>query len=719
MRLSHRLYSVGWLLALWVLLSATLLVDLQPGDSRLEVGAVSPLSIRAPERVTFQSEVRTLREREKAAGAVEPVYSPPDRSQAVRQTGTVDAVATYLDAIRADPYATDTRKIEQIRALQPIQFDPAIAETILTLPEVEWREVVAETQRLVDAQMRAEIRESRLPAIQRGLPNQISVSLSDQQAQVVGAWAGGLITPNTFLDAERTEQLREAARAAVPPVEVTYEAGQIVVREGEIVQSEQVEALQALGLQGPARTLGTSLATALFLFLLVVVFLMYIQRIHPEHWVNPRAMGMIIAILAALTLGARIILPDHVLLSYLFPTSIAAMLLAVLLGVDVAIVATIILSLVVGYLTNSIEMATYTFVGGMVAALLLWRVERLGAFVWTGVLVGLTNLGVVLAFSLLDVSRTWIDMATLGGMALLNGAASASLALAGFYVLSNFLGITTFVQLMELAHPNHPLFRALLLQAPGTYHHTIIVSNLAERAAEAVGADVLLVRVGAYYHDVGKIANPHFFIENQADGVNLHDTIDDPYRSAEIILDHVPEGVRLARRYKLPRRIVDMIAQHHGTTSVAWFHARACQVEGEESVDLAHFQYPGPKPQSREAAILMLADTVEATARAVKPAGVEEIDLLVRKLMATKLSEGQLDECDLNLRDMDTMRRAFVDVLQGIYHPRISYPERVPALASVPSPLPVKAELLPAQVESHERPEQPSAADRPAVGSTG
>jgi cyclic-di-AMP phosphodiesterase PgpH len=243
---------------------------------------------------------------------------------------------------------------------------------------------------------------------------------------------------------------------------------------------------------------------------------------------------------------------------------------------------------------------------------------------------------------------------------------------------------------MELARPTHPLFRELLLTAPGTYHHSIIVGNLAESAAEAVGADPMLVRVGAYYHDVGKTKNPHFFIENQTDGINPHDALNDPYKSAEIIITHVTEGVRLAQRHKLPRKIIDFIQEHHGTTTVGWFHRKAIEQEGAENVDAAAFRYPGPKPQSREMAILMLADTVEATARAVKPAGASEIDQLIRKAIVTKLGEGQFDEADLSLRDIEKIRRAFLNILQGIYHPRIAYPEgqKLPqalSAASVPA----------------------------------
>ncbi len=718
----RRLYRIGWALLLWALLLVVMVVQVQTNQTNLEVGKVSQRDTRAPERISYTSEIRTQRERERVASAIAPIYTAPDRSQAIQQTSTVLTMQSFLDAVRADPFGDEARKRRYIAALQPLQFAPGTVALILSLPDEGWQAVVSETLRVVDTTMRSEIREGQIASVLNRLPNQISVSLTEEQAQIVTEWAGGLVVPNSLIDNERTEAARQEARNAIAPIPVTYEPEQIVIREGEVVTPEHIEAVEFLGLQQPARPLGEMVATGLFLMLLVTVVLLYLSRIHPEHWNNPRVMALLVALLVALVIGARILMPGHVLLSYLYPTAAVAMLLGVLLGVDVALLVTVVLSLIVGFLTGSIELVTYTFVGGAVASLALWRVENLGVFVWAGVLVGLTNAVTVLTFVLLKGSHNWVDLAVLSGMGMLNGAISASLTLVGFYVLSSFLGITTFLQLMELARPTHPLFRELLLQAPGTYHHSIIVSNLAERAAEAVGADMLLLRVGAYYHDIGKMKNAHYFVENQADGVNLHDALDNPYQSAEIIVDHVLEGLRLAKKYKLPRRIIDFIAEHHGTTSVAWFYHKACQQDGEENVEEADFSYPGPAPQTREAAILMLADTVEATARAVKPGSEEEVDALVRKSITTKLSHGQLDECDLNLRDMERIRQSFVEVLQGIYHPRIAYPE-----GRQPTTLRGGSAALPHPTSNHgrvhedkdERAEPDPTPGRPSVGTAG
>jgi len=237
-------------------------------------------------------------------------------------------------------------------------------------------------------------------------------------------------------------------------------------------------------------------------------------------------------------------------------------------------------------------------------------------------------------------------------------------------------GITTSLQLLDLARPTHPLFRQLLLKAPGTYHHSIIVGNMAERAAELVGADPLLARVGAYYHDIGKTQRPYFYIENQAEGSNPHDRLD-PKTSAQIIIGHVRDGVALAREYGLPERVQDIIAQHHGTTTAAFFYRTAskeAKEQGTGEVNEDDFRYPGPRPDTREAAIVMLAD-VEAVVRSVRPASPAEMEDLIRQFIEEKLISGQLDRCHLTLRDLDHIREAFSGVLKSIFHPRIQYPE--------------------------------------------
>jgi hypothetical protein len=227
---------------------------------------------------------------------------------------------------------------------------------------------------------------------------------------------------------------------------------------------------------------------------------------------------------------------------------------------------------------------------------------------------------------------------------------------------------------MELSRPTHPLLRQLLLNAPGTYHHTILVSNLAERGAEAIGADAFLTRVGAYYHDIGKTARPYFFSENIADGVSPHENLD-PQTSAQIIISHVADGVDLARKYGLPAPIQDFIREHHGTQLVKYFYYQAQQLtDGTEEVVEAEFRYPGPDPKSKETAILMLADVCEAAVRAERPGSRQELDALLDKLITERVLDGSLEQSDLTLGELSKIKQVFSQVLQGVHHPRIRYP---------------------------------------------
>ncbi len=690
------------MILLWAFLFLVLALEVRAGP-RLEPGMVSRDSLRAPERLTYTSILRTDRARDRAAGEVNDIFSPPDRSLAVQQVSNVEAIARFIDAVRADAYATESQKERYLSEIQLIQFAPDQIDSILTLPDPRWQLVVDETVRLVDRKMRGEIREGTMNIVLSGLPQDVDLELADEESELVLAWASSLIIPNTYLDTERTEQARNERRSAVAPVEQTYEAEQIIIREGEIVTPEQVEALQQFGLYQPQRAATEYIGIGIFALLLALTLTAYMVKEHHEFFTNFRIMGWLLVTLVGLAVGIRWVMTEHPLLAYLLPTATTGMLLGVLLGVDVAVVVTVVIAMLVGFVTNSLELIVYTLIGGVIASLSLKRVERLGVFVWTGFLVGVANVAVIVTFALSRGIGDWYDLASAAGVGMINGAASASLALGGFYVLSNLVGITTFIQLMDLSRPNHPLFRELLLNAPGTYHHSIVVSNLSEAAAEAIGADMLLVRVGAYYHDVGKIKNPHFFVENQTEGVNAHDTLNDPYKSAEIIVGHVKEGVALAKKHRVPGRIQDFIRQHHGTTTVAFFLAKAIERDGAALVDESRFHYTGPKPQWRETAILMLADSVEAVTRAKKPTSIDSIDKIVRDIITERLTDGQLDECTLTLLDLNTIREAFVKVLQGIYHPRIAYPDKVKAapIPLIAAPEPALRPALPGDI-SHE-----------------
>jgi putative nucleotidyltransferase with HDIG domain len=338
------------------------------------------------------------------------------------------------------------------------------------------------------------------------------------------------------------------------------------------------------------------------------------------------------------------------------------------------LIAQVLLCLAVGQITGGgLELVLYNLASGLIGVYALRRVNRINTFVWAGVYVMFANVVTVITFMLLDGS---LDTLRLGQSALagvINGVLATILTLGGYSLLGMAFNITTKLQLLDLARPTHPLMRQLLLKAPGTYHHSIMVGNMAEQAAEMVNADALLARVGAFYHDIGKTVRPYFFSENQVDSPNPHDLLD-PETSAQIIRSHTSDGLSLARKYRLPRAISAFVTEHHGTSRISYFYHKACQEYGEENVDRAAYQHIGPRPQTKETAIVMLADACEATVRSVRPHDPKELEELIRSIVSKTVTSGQLDVAPMTLREIDVIASSFVNTLQGVFHPRISYP---------------------------------------------
>ncbi len=317
-------------------------------------------------------------------------------------------------------------------------------------------------------------------------------------------------------------------------------------------------------------------------------------------------------------------------------------------------------------------------IGSFSAIVILRKHRSIGAFIKTGFISGLICVPIVVSYQFVNASYApdMTGLISLSGASLLCGLVSAGLSLVSHYLISGWIGITTPTHLMEILRPDAPLLQFLLQNAPGTYQHSLQVSNLAEQAARDIGADSLLTKVGAMYHDVGKTMNPFFFVENQAPGnLNLHDDIT-PQEGAALIMKHVTNGVDLIHQYHLPERIADFVREHHGTNVTRFQYGKACELDGEENVDIANFTYPGPIPSSKETALVMLADTCEARARAERPSNGEQISELVKSVFDYYSTAGQMDNTPLTFRDLSVARKSFERVLKNIYHPRVLYPEQ-------------------------------------------
>lgn len=662
-------------LSLTVGLGLILTVPFFSGRTTLFPGMVSKYDILAPHRVVYTSRLLTEAEQARAEAAVVPVYIV-DADIARQQVARVHQILSYITSVRQDARASVEEKARWISKIPDLVLPATVISNVLTLDGTKWERVSAETVSLLDRLMREGIREDRLSETRAKIPQLVSYALSTPEAEIVVAITQSLLKPNSFLDEEQTAAMRRQARDAVQPVRIVIERGQAVLRAGDIVTPLHLEQLAALGLQPTEPEWHSTISKLLFVAALVSTLALYLWQAQRELLHDRRRLLLLGLMILSTGVAAKLTIPGHVLLPYFFPMAAVAMLVSVLLDTQLAIIVTVIMSLFVGFISGgSLDFTVYALLGSVFAALMVSRLEHLGTFAWAALVIAVVNTIVAVSFRLFGQSYDWVALLQLTGASFANGVISASLTFATFFWIGSIFGITTPLQLLDLMRPTHPLARRLLLEAPGTYHHSLIVGNLGERAAEVVGADPLLVRAAALHHDIGKVLRPYFFIENQVSGENYHQQLD-AKTSAQIIIGHVKDSIELARKHHFPQEVLDIIAQHHGTTSVGfgYFYQQALQ-EGEE-LDEAQFRYPGPRPRSKEAAIVMLADGVEAAVRAAAPASPSEIERIVRKIINDRLVSGELDECALTLRDLDKIRSAFIEVLQGVFHPRIQYPEK-------------------------------------------
>ncbi len=677
--------SGGWralvhVLVFAVVVGAVIMISLLlnfPGASivSVDVGEPSPKTIVSPKTTRYKSEVLTQEARDRASENVAPIYNVPESRVARKQLARAHEVISYIDLVRNDPYATEEEKISQLQAIPDLALSEQTAKNILSLSDDAWKKVTDEALRILSIVMRREIREGEEDQARRAIPALISLDLNDRQADAVQALVNGLITANTFYNEEETQKARDEAAQAVAPVYRTITAGETILEEGDTITPLDIEALGALGLLKKQRTWQDYLSAFLIALVFDAILVFFITARRRDFWSETTPVLLLGIIFGSFIIAARLMLPMHTLLPYLFPLASMAMLIGSLIDLPIAVMASALLTLLMGrFIGVELDIMIYLFLGSVVGALALGKAERLNSFVRAGIWVIVVNLVMLTAFNLPQPLADEQGLMEMAFSAVVNGIFASSFTLVIYYLLGQVFGMTTSLQLLEISRPNHPLLRQLLLKAPGTYHHTLIVSNMAEEAAVAIGADSLLVRVGSYYHDIGKIIRPYFFIENNTDGENPHDRID-PYTSARIIISHVSDGVDLAKKYHLPNSIIDFIREHHGTTRVEYFYHKAVQMEKDPSeVDESAFRYPGPKPHTRETAILMLADGSEAVVRAMRPQTQEEMLEVIHSVINRRLMSGQLDNSPLTLRDLTMIADAFARVLQGIHHPRIKYP---------------------------------------------
>ena len=690
-----------------------LVYQINPTDVvELNRGDVVPKDVIAPRQIVYTSAIETEAARERARNSISTIFSPPDPNVARQQVNRLRKIFDYLESVRGDSYGSLGEKSEWVAAIPDLSLSDIGVDQILIMNDQVWAETRQEASAILDEAMRTEIRESQVLATRRQLPTLVALDTPDEQSGVIVAITEDLIKPNTFPDEARTEAERQAAADSVEPIKITIEENELIISAGQIVGPKDLEALQALSLQQPEFSwLEGFVAPAVLILLTTIVISLYLTRYAPRILADDKRLMLLAFLMLVFITVAKIMIPNRGFIAYFYPISALTMMVVVLIDTQLVFILTTVLALLVGYTASDSAEAIviYLILSGWTGALAIGKDQRVNALLGAGVYVGIVNVCTIFALNL-SSSIDFVNLGILLLVGLLNGIFSAGLASIGLSVIGNLVGITTSIQLLDLGRPTHPLLRQLLLKAPGTYHHSLMVSNLGEQAAERIGANALLVRVMAYYHDVGKMQRPYFFIENQPEGINVHEKLD-PQISAQIIISHVKDGLDMAQKYRLPPAIKAGIVQHHGTSLVKYFYYQAVEAAKakELQVDTADFLYPGPKPQSKENGILMLADVSESTVRALKPSSAEEIAEIVQKVVADKLTTGQLDECDLTIADLHHIRTAFVDILQGVHHPRIRYPEQIEieaqavtdhASKELPAPETSAGSVVPAPINS-------------------
>ena len=663
-------------LLLTLALGAVLALDALPapfsGGSPV-VNGVATVDIRAPRALTYQSDAATQAAREEASAQVAPQYSyNSDRAQLItqQQLNALQDVIAPVDAAFA-AVLPDAARQQALRMAIP-SLPNSAAITLAGLDQTQWKALRAEIMRVLEATERQEVRDTLLADVRSGIADEISQDFPADERALAADIVGPLVVANSTFDPQATATARQEAANAVAPVLFTFRKGEIIVQAGERLDAISREKLDQFGLLDPQPDLARGVGWLALAAVAVVLLLAWLWRFRPHIWHRNSALLLI----ALLVVGVAIALKatgDRSVLPYVVPTAAVGLLLAVLLDAGAALMVTAMLALLAGAIVGSVEFAAYVLLGGAAGIIVVRRGERFSHFVQAAVAITLVYIAVVGIFTLLG-DRDITGLLELAGASLAAGLGSGLAAVGSFLLVGNVFGITTSFQLLELANPSQPLLRRLLLEAPGTYHHSLMVGNLAERAAEAIGADPLVARVAAYYHDIGKLANPLAYIENQT-GENVHDELT-PEQSVALLKAHVASGIDLSYQYKLPKAIIAFIPQHHGTALMSYFFHRAKEQAGAtDKVDEARFRHSGPKPQSREAAILMLADSVEASVRSLSAHDEPAIRAMVARIIRERLEDGQFDECDLTLRDLERIREAFVAQLLGMYHRRIEYPQ--------------------------------------------
>ncbi len=677
-----------------------LMLAVTPQRYNLKVGDIAPNTITASKDVV--DEISTARQQEAAAAAVEPtyVYKEGISAEVMQNLQSVLAQATAVqkygqrvletaapdDRQKQKSYQFSETELKYARTLlTQLTLADYQMDTLLRATEEQMTEMCSNLTAAVENTMNTTVRETNVNESIQYLQQIIGLKTDiDLLQNVVMPILRKVVQPNMVIDQEATDKLRQEARDAVEPV--VYKQGQNIVLARERVTANQLEMLRSLGmLDNDTFDLNIYIGAFLLVMLSMMVLLIALILLDPELLASPKKLVLVMLVLC-LTMGACVLAKE--INPYLTPALLGVMMLTGLIGARAGVAGCLTLTVLVSallaggdtsYTSEIVNLLFISFISGFLVVIVLRRKPYRQQVLLCGLLTGLSNMVIILTIGFMTNNSMGVVVSNALWSAL-SAVVASVLCIALDALMEAVFRLATPAKLLELSNPNQPILRRLMIEASGTYHHSIIVANLAEAAAETVGANPLLCRAGAYYHDIGKLKRPMYFKENQL-GENPHEHTN-PYISAAIVTAHTRDGVMLAQQYHLPQEIQDIIIEHHGDTPVMYFYHKALKQAEGQAVDIADFRYDGRRPQSKESAIIMLADTVEAAVRSMPDPTPKAIEEFIAKLVRGKIDDGQLNDAPLTLQDISKICRAFTTVLKGVFHERIEYPSISPAAAA-------------------------------------
>ncbi|TQR10625.1 HDIG domain-containing protein [Psychrobacillus soli] len=655
---------------------------------------LSPDTIRSVK--TMEDPIKTEEEREKVELEVLPVYQFQDET-ADNQGAIIQSIFDSVLEVKKSPpdEAVEEVTVTPLSKLKDemdilaenASIIPLSDETLTVLLKQSTpilRESKEKLSTIVETALNEPIRSENIPAAREKIGSQVgnTFGFSGEYMTVLINIARGAIVATEIENEELTKLRIEQARASVEPTRILQ--GQILVQKGEIIDREVYRQIELLGMLTDKASYKPLIGVGLFVVL--TMWVLFAQTFRKKEKANTNAKNLVVVafslIVSVLIMKVLQSVSSNfdVVIAFIFPTAMVSVFVYLLVNERSAFVTSFIVAAYAGIVfqegyTNvfQMEISLYILFGSIAGIFAMQRTHNNSQIFRASFIVSAINLLFILFYLLMTkTTYEFSDILFYVGVAVLSGILSGALTIGILPFFESVFGILSTMRLIELSNPNHPLLKKILTETPGTYHHSLMVANLADAACEAVGANGLLARVGCYYHDVGKTKRPGFFIENQVSGYNPHDNLP-PETSRDIIIAHAEDGADILRKHKMPKEIIDIAQQHHGTSLLKFFYYKAKEIKEDTPEKL--YRYPGPKPQTKEIAIISVADSVEAAVRSMKEPNAEKIRELIQSIIKNKLLDGQFDECDLSLKEIKRMEESFCTTMNGTFHSRIEYPK--------------------------------------------